>query len=118
MELKENRDYEVQIVAASKLLNKIDDLLKVHVKHNASHIISKDDLKLLKGQLPLLTSMQEQLKDLPKSRDYLNEHLTMIDDIRSNIAQITSSVESSKAKVANLQHEIVTETSNAFYFST
>ena len=118
MELKENSDCEVQIVAASKLLKKIDDLLKIHVKHNASHIISKDDLKVLKEQLPLMNSMQEQLKELPNSRDDLNEHLTMIDDIRENITKITNSVESSKAKVANLQHEIVTETSNAFYFSS
>jgi archaellum component FlaC len=118
LELKENGDYQVQLTVADKLLKKIDDILKAHVKHNASHIISKEDLKVLQDQLPLMMSIQEQLAQLPKSRDELKEHLKMINDIQSNIEKITGTVESSKTKVGNLQHEIIADASNAFYFSS
>lgn len=118
LDLKENGDYQVQITVAEKLLKKIDDILKAHVKHNASHIISKDDLNALREQLPLMTSMQEQLVQLPQSRDDLKEHLAMMNDVQSNLERITGSIDSSKTKVVNLQHEIITEASSSFYFSS
>lgn len=118
MDLKENGDYQVQLTAADRLLKKINDIIKTHVKHNASHVISKEDLQALQAQLPLMTSMQEQLGQLPKSRDDLKEHLNMISDIQSNLERITGSVSSTKTKVGNLQHEIINEASNTFYFSS
>lgn len=116
LELKDNSSYAIQITAATMLLKKIDDTLKAHVKHNASHIISKDDLKLLKEQLPLMASMQEQLGKL-KAHDELHEHLVLIDDIQANLHKIISCVDSTKEKVQVLQQDIVNESSNAFFYS-
>lgn len=109
--------YQVQIGVAGKLLKKIDDILKVHVKHNASHVISKVDIKNLEDQMSLIDSMQQQLAKLPESRDDLKQHLRTIDEIEMNLENITTSIEATKSKVDHLQLGAVTESADVLYFS-
>lgn len=118
LEIKENDVYQIQIGAADRLLKKIGDILKSHVKHNASHVISKDEIIALQDQIPLFNSMQEQLGKLPQNREDLEEHLKIINEIETKLEKITGNIESSSSKINNLQMDTITQSSNFLYFSS
>lgn len=110
-----NNMCQVQIGVAGTLLQKIDKILKLHVKHNASTVVSGEDLKELRNQLGLMKSMKEQLERLPKVREDLMEHLTIVNAIQACLEQITGSVETSSSMVATHQDEAISDSSDVLY---
>lgn len=116
--MKENSDYEIQIGVAGKLLKKIHDILKSHVRHTESKVISKEEIIALQDQMLLLDSTKAELQKLPETDNDLKEHLKIIDNIQSNLNRITGILTSTKFKVGKLQSEIITKSSDVIYFST
>lgn len=99
-------------------MKKINDILKTHVKHNAAHVIGREELKCLQDQIEIFVSIKEQLAQLPETREDLKEHLATITEIKGNLDGITNSIDSLNTKVSLFQREIITDTSEALYFST
>lgn len=119
IDLKRRNSCQAQIELSGTMLKKIDDTLKAHVKHNESKVISKEEIKDLRGQISLLNSIQEELKHLPDpgSQGTLKEHLKTIDDIQSNLEQITATISSTKSKVEDLQQDVISQSSDVLYCS-
>lgn len=99
------------------MLKKIEGILKLHVKHNESKVISKEEIKALQSQMSLINSMQGELERLPESQDILKEHLKIIDAIKANLELITSTTRSANSKIEGLQQDIISHSSNVLYYS-
>ena len=108
---------QAQIDLSEKMLKKIEDTLTSHVKHNESKVISKEEIKALKSQMPLFISMHEELKKLPESQASLKEHLKTIDSIQSNLELITGTINSTKSKVEELQENVISQSSDVLFYS-
>jgi hypothetical protein len=78
LDLKENVDFSGQIDLTEKCLAKIDAVLKSHIKHNQSKIISKEELQLLCGQTSALDSLHLELSKVPEKNEILEEHLKVV----------------------------------------
>lgn len=116
--MKENSDYEIQIGVAGKLLQKIYNILKSHVRHTESKVISKEEIITLQDQMLLLDSTKAKLQKLPETDNHLKEHLKIIDNIQSHLDRITGILTSTSFKVGKLQSDIITKSSDVIYFST
>lgn len=116
--IKENETYQVQIEAATLLIKKIDSILKTHVKHNASAVISKEDIAVLQEEMSLINAMKEQLSKLPLAREDLKEHLTSLNNIQLNLDKINTTIEAAKSELSKLQLKAIMESADVIYFSS
>lgn len=116
--MKENSGNQIQIGVAKSLLNKVHEILKSHVRHDESKIVSKEEITSLHEQLLLLDTMQEEFQNLKASKSCLKEHLETINNIQSCLAQITSAIGLNRSKVNKLQNEVISKSSDILYFSS
>lgn len=106
---------QAQIDLSEKMMKKIEDTLTKHVKHNESKVVSKEEIKALKSQMPLIISMHDELKKLPEPS--LKELLKTIDAIQSNLELITGTINSTKSKIEELQQDVISQSSDVLYYS-
>lgn len=117
IESKLSNNCQAQIELSGVILKNIEDILKLHVKHNESKVISKEEIIALQAQLPLLNSIQEEIQILPKPQEALKEQLVVIDAIQSTLKGIISTINSTKTKVENLQQDVAIQSSDILYYS-
>lgn len=115
---KDNEQYQVQIQLAERLLKKIDEILKAHVKNNATAVVSKEELQVILDKMSLIISMRDQLSRIPGSADHVKEHLKTVDEVEAKLDSITKLIELSKEKLSGLQTEVNSDSSDVFYYST
>lgn len=114
---KDNENHQVHIEVAGRLLNKIDEILKSHVKHNAAQVISKDELQAIYDQMPTIISVREKLQALPGSHESVKEHLSIVNEIDSKLVKITSTIKSLNSRVNHLQPEVIADSADVLYLS-
>jgi Asp-tRNA(Asn)/Glu-tRNA(Gln) amidotransferase C subunit len=108
----------MQIEAAGKLLKKIEDILKAHVKSDASLIISQINIESLSQQISLVIEMQENLAKLPKGgREDLKDHLTTVSKIQSKLESITRTIGLTRSQIDSAQLDAILNSSDILYFS-
>lgn len=117
LDAKDNEKHQVHIDVAVRLVKKIDEILKSHVKHNASQVISKDELQAINDQMPTIISVREKLQKLPGSRESVKGHLSIVNEIDSKLVKITSTIQSLNSRVNNLQPEVIADSADVLYLS-
>lgn len=61
-----------------RCFGKIDSILKAHIKHNQSKVISKEELKSLCDHVTTLESIQLELTNVPETSKAFKEHLEVV----------------------------------------
>jgi hypothetical protein len=108
---KKDVDCALHIELAGKLISRIESTLKKHIKHNASQVVTREELMALNDEVNLLSSINERLLDINVPQDELREHLSSIEEMQSNLIQITSTLETTKKGVEALQQNVISEAS-------
>lgn len=104
-------DCELHMKLAGKLIDRIDSTLKKHIKYNASQVVTQEELLALNEEVDSLSSISEKLHDINVPEDEVREHITSIEEMKSNLSQITSTLESTKIGVEALQQNFISESS-------
>lgn len=92
------------------------DVLKSHVNHNASKVVSKQELGAWSEQTKVIESLRDELAK-QSSGNRLKKHSEMIREIANNLRRISTSIETVKTLTDQMQSQAILDSAATLYFS-
>lgn len=92
--------------------------MQAHVKHDASQVVSKEDIRGIEENMNLLTEIQKELVQEPLANtNKLKHHLDRISEIQNQLEKMKESIEMTSTTVNDTQQDVVAMSSNALFLS-
>lgn len=115
IDIKEVTDYENR-KSITESLQKIVDVLKSHVNHNAANAVSKKELLALSEQVKVIESVKDELAKQSSSSE-LKKHSKVVSEISNSLRRVSSSIETVKNLTDQMQNQAVLDSAATLYFS-
>lgn len=78
LDAKDNVELAQQIAMTDQCLLKIDSILRTHIKHDQSKLVTRKELQSLKHQLSSLDSVRLELSKMPETKQEFKDHLDVV----------------------------------------
>jgi hypothetical protein len=101
-------ELDLHLDVAEKLLNKITQFLNDHVLHDASGIISRDELEELMRNKASLESIHNELKNIP---DHAAPYLESVEEFQESLKKIIEFIDKTSIAVKENQSSVLKDTS-------